>query len=79
MKNRRPSPAEPIPDSMMVLAAALISLAESNIPPDIQELLIQGDPMRDIPPGALTKALKAANVDLPRLLKESADETPSLA
>lgn len=69
---RQKPPLEPIPDSMMELAAALISLAESNIPPDIQELLVQGDPMRDIPPGALAKALHAASVQCP-----AAEDDPS--
>jgi len=36
---------------------ALMVLAECNIPPDIQELLVHGDPMRGIPPNALSKAL----------------------
>lgn len=41
-------------------AAALVILAEANIPPDIQELLVRGDPMRGIAPNALGKALTAA-------------------
>lgn len=45
---------------MKEVTAALIALAESNIPVDIQELLIRGDPMRGIPPGALDKAIAAA-------------------
>lgn len=40
--------------------AALVALADCNIPVDIQELLVHGDPMRDIPPRALQKAIAAA-------------------
>jgi hypothetical protein len=43
-----------------MLTAAVMSLAESNIPPDVQELLLRGDPMRNIPNGALFKAIMAA-------------------
>lgn len=35
--------------------AALVVLARSNIPPDIQELLIAGDPHRSVPPGLLKR------------------------
>jgi hypothetical protein len=38
----------------------LAALAEANVPTDIQELLMFGDFMRDIPPNVLAKALKAA-------------------
>lgn len=38
---------------------AMIALAEMNIPPDVQELLVQGNPERDVPPGALRRALVA--------------------
>lgn len=41
-------------------AVALLKLAEYNIPTDIQELLIQGDPMRGIRPGAFVAALSVA-------------------
>ena len=37
-------------------ASVLIALAEKNIPTDIQELLVNGDPQRGIAPGALSKA-----------------------
>lgn len=40
-------------------AAFLVALAERNIPPDVQELLVQGDPMRGIAPGALSAAIRA--------------------
>jgi hypothetical protein len=40
--------------------AALTALAEAGIEPDVQELLVAGNPSRGIAPGALTKALKAA-------------------
>lgn len=39
------------------LTAALVSLAQDGIPPDIQELLTHGNPDRGIPPGALARAL----------------------
>ena len=42
------------------LTAACVALACHGIPTDVQELLIQGDPMRGIPPGAITHALTAA-------------------
>jgi hypothetical protein len=38
--------------------AALIVLARYNIPPDVQELLIRGNPNRDIRPGALGAAIR---------------------
>lgn len=41
-------------------SAFLIALTEHGIPPDIQELLIVGDPAQDIKPGAISKAIKAA-------------------
>lgn len=41
-------------------AAALIALARMNVPPDVQDLLVAGDPMRGIPPGALRAAISAA-------------------
>lgn len=46
-------------DGMLDEATALIALAECNIPPDIQELLVRGDPMRGIPPHALLRAIEA--------------------
>jgi len=44
--------------------AAVISLAKMNIPPDVQELLVRGDPKQDIKPGALRRALLAGAVEL---------------
>lgn len=41
--------------------AALVILAECNIPPDVQELLVRGDPVRGIPPGSLRKAIAFAS------------------
>lgn len=38
---------------------ALITLAHVNIPTDIQELLINGDPMRGIAPSAISRVLEA--------------------
>lgn len=34
----------------------LAALAQAGIPPDIQKLLVDGDPTRGIAPGALSKA-----------------------
>lgn len=47
-------------DRHMALTAALVALARVGIPPDIQELLVQGKPMRGIAPGALATALAEA-------------------
>lgn len=44
------------------VAAALVSLTDSGIPPDIQELLVHGNPSRGIPNGALYRALVAARI-----------------
>lgn len=41
------------------LARAVLSLVEDNVPTDIQGLLLHGDPMRAIPPGALARACLA--------------------
>ena len=41
------------------LVAALVVLAEHGIPTDIQDLLVSGDPMRGIRPGALHAAIRA--------------------
>lgn len=46
-------------DLIMDEAAALIVLAECNVPTDIQGLLVQGDPMSGIPPHSLGKAIAA--------------------
>jgi hypothetical protein len=48
-------PSDKAADTAMVLAV----LAHYNIPTDIQELLIRGDPMRDIAPGALSNAIES--------------------
>lgn len=49
---------------------AVVSLARYNIPPDIQELLISGDAMRGIPPGALSAALPP-KLGTPKSVKET--------
>jgi hypothetical protein len=49
----------PMPPDQMS-AEALVILARANIPPDIQELLVRGDPLRGIAPNAIGKALAAA-------------------
>jgi hypothetical protein len=41
-------------------AVALLKLAEYNIPVDVQELLINGNPSRGIRPGAFVAALSVA-------------------
>jgi hypothetical protein len=41
--------------------AAVTALAEAGIDPDVQELLVAGNPRRGVAPGALAKALKAAD------------------
>lgn len=43
------------------VAAALIIMARSNIPADIQELLVGGNPDRSIPPGILKRVLAEAD------------------
>jgi hypothetical protein len=62
------------------LAEALVILASKNIPTDIQELLVHGNPMRNIPPGALSAALSAYRAqsqpvgeDVKKLLKNLRD------
>ena len=40
-------------------AAALVALTEHHIPPDVQELLVYGNPDYGIRPGALSKAICA--------------------
>lgn len=42
------------------VTAALVALAEFGIEPDTQELLVSGNPMRGIAPGALDAAISAA-------------------
>lgn len=37
--------------------AAIVILAENNVPTDVQELLVRGDPMEGIPPHVLGKAI----------------------
>lgn len=43
-----------------ILVRALTALAEHGMPTDVQELLLRGEPMRGIAPGALNKALAEA-------------------
>jgi hypothetical protein len=59
--------ADPI--DIEAAAAGLLALAEHGIPPDIQELLVRGDPMRGIRPGALIASIKAT-------IKAYRDEKP---
>lgn len=44
----------------MIEAAFLVALAEAKIPPDVGELLVRGNPALGVAPGALRKALEAA-------------------
>lgn len=46
-------------DSHDADVVALVTLAQSGIPTDVQDLLIRGDAMRGIAPGAITKVLGA--------------------
>jgi len=55
----------PDPD-LEAASAALISLATDNIPPDVQELLVHGNPERDIRPGALSRAIRAVLISYGR-------------
>lgn len=41
------------------VAAALVHLAYQNVPPDVQDLLVSGDPAHSVAPGALKHALDA--------------------
>jgi len=43
------------------IVKALIEMARCNIPSDIQELLVHGNPKINVPPGVLEKVLVAAN------------------
>ena len=52
------------PTEIDTISAALISLARSNIPPDVQELLLNGNPDRGIPPGALGRLIEQVTGDL---------------
>lgn len=45
---------------MEPLVAALMSLAQSNVPPDVQALLVEGDGRGSVAPGALARAIEAA-------------------
>jgi hypothetical protein len=47
-------------DDVPDLVAALMILADHNVPPDVQELLLYGNPSRSIPPGALQAVLSNA-------------------
>lgn len=48
-------------DEMLLRAtAALIALAQHGIAPDVQEMLIRGNALRGIAPGALSAAIAAA-------------------
>lgn len=42
------------------LGDAALALAQANVPPDVQALLIEGDGRGNVAPGALAKAIRAA-------------------
>lgn len=44
-----------------MIIAALLKAAALGLPPDIQEVLVRGNPTRGIPAGILGKMLDAAN------------------
>lgn len=60
------------------ITAACVALARANVPPYVQELLLYGDPSREIPPGALRKALEAALSSLERELAEAREAAAPL-
>jgi hypothetical protein len=63
----------------IALTSALVVLAEHNIPTDIQGLLVEGNPMRGIRPGALLSALREVAEENSRLamaLREIARPIP---
>jgi hypothetical protein len=47
--------------------AAIVTLTEHGIPPDVQELLVYGNPSRGIAPGALSKAIRAVALEALRV------------
>ena len=47
-------------DDKLAAAAALTAMTEHGVPHDVQELLVIGNPTICVPPGALSKAMKAA-------------------
>jgi hypothetical protein len=49
---------------MYAAAAALSALTKHGIPPDVQELLVYGNPSRGIEPGALSETVKAILLSL---------------
>lgn len=44
--------------SLELPAGALAVMAKNNIPPDIQELLLRGNPRMNVPPGCLAKVIQ---------------------
>lgn len=73
-----PSTAGDEVQGMDALTAALVVLARYNVPPDVQELLVQGNPMRDIRPGALAAALTQLSEQI-AALRVSLEEMHTLA
>ena len=52
-------------DKDLDVTEALLALAHFNIPPDVQELLVHGNPDREVPPGALEAAMQSAREPKP--------------
>jgi hypothetical protein len=48
-----------VSENQIDLVPALVILAQAGIPTDIQELLVAGNPMKGIAPGALERAILA--------------------
>lgn len=68
-----------IPESALKAeTAALITLARLGIPPDIQELLVQGDPMRGIAPGAFRTVILSAQAEATEAAAKKVMEFPTL-
>jgi hypothetical protein len=67
---RTPIEAPPCPELVERVAAALVVLARYNIPTDIQELLVGGNPSRNVAPGALAAAIEATVDEEREALKE---------
>jgi hypothetical protein len=48
-------------EAPILLAAALVSLSSDGIAPDIQELLVRGNPTQGVKPNALIRAIEHAD------------------
>lgn len=50
----------PSPEMVERQAAFLVALAQLDVPPDVQEILVHGNAKMGVPPNALARALTAA-------------------